>query len=202
MNISYNNARSLIDQRMLADGMEPIIDLEKSSGSWLVDGASGRKYLDLFSMYASMSVGYNHPYVLENIDRLSKASINKPANSDIYSVEMAGFVDTIGRIAQPKYLPYAFYIEGGALAVENALKAAFDWKAKKNISVGKKIPKNLVIHLKDCFHGRTGYTMSLTDSPDPRKVMHFPKFDWPRVTNPTLRFPLNQQNLEKARILE
>ena len=89
MNISYNNARSLIDQRMLADGMEPIIDLEKSCGSWLVDGASGRKYLDLFSMYASMSVGYNHPYVLENIDTLTKASINKPANSDIYSVEMA-----------------------------------------------------------------------------------------------------------------
>ena len=202
MNISYNRARSLIDQRMLADGMEPIIDLEKSCGSWLVDGASGRKYLDLFSMYASMSVGYNHPYVLENIDRLSKASINKPANSDIYSVEMAGFVDTIGRIAQPKYLPYAFYIEGGALAVENALKAAFDWKAKKNISQGKKIPKNLVIHLKDCFHGRTGYTMSLTDSPDPRKVMHFPKFDWPRVTNPILRFPLNQQNLDTARTLE
>ena len=76
MNISYNKVRSLIDQRMLADGMEPIIDLEKSYGSWLVDGASGREYLDLFSMYASMSVGYNHPYVLDNANRLELASIN------------------------------------------------------------------------------------------------------------------------------
>ena len=149
-----------------------------------------------------MSVGYNHPYVLDNIDRLAKASVNKPANSDIYSLEMAEFVDTVGRIAQPEYLPYAFYIEGGALAVENALKTAFDWKAQKNILLGKKIPKNLVIHLKDCFHGRTGYTMSLTDSPDPRKVMHFPKFDWPKVTNPSIKFPMNDINQDNVNNLE
>ena len=202
MDISYKEARNLIDKRMLADGMEPIIDLENSHGSWLHDGASGKEYLDLFSMYASMSVGYNHPYVLDNIDRLAKASVNKPANSDIYSLEMAEFVDTVGRIAQPEYLPYAFYIEGGALAVENALKTAFDWKAQKNILLGKKIPKNLVIHLKDCFHGRTGYTMSLTDSPDPRKVMHFPKFDWPKVTNPSIKFPMNDINQDNVNNLE
>tara|TARA_B100001758_G_scaffold113001_1_gene96778 strand:+ start:4620 stop:5927 length:1308 start_codon:yes stop_codon:yes gene_type:complete len=187
---------------MLADGMSPVIDLEKSHGSWLVDGNTGKEYLDLFSMYASMSIGYNHPYVMENIDRLTKAAINKPANSDIYSPEMAQFVETVGRIAQPNYMPYAFFIEGGGLAVENALKTAFDWKAKKNADLGKKVPENLVLHLKDCFHGRTGYTMSLTDSPDPRKVMHFPKFNWPRVTNPSIKFPLNNDNLEEVIKLE
>ncbi len=187
---------------MLADGMKPVIDLEKSHGSWLVDGNTGREYLDLFSMYASMSIGYNHPYVLENIDRLTKASINKPANSDIYSPEMAAFVDTVYRISQPDYMPYAFYIEGGALAVENTLKAAFDWKARKNIIKGKMQPKNLVVHLKDCFHGRTGYTMSLTDSPDPRKVQYFPKFDWPRITNPAMIFPMNEENTEIVKSLE
>ena len=187
---------------MLADGMKPVIDLEKSHGSWLVDGNTGREYLDLFSMYASMSIGYNHPYVLENIDRLTKASINKPANSDIYSPEMAAFVDTVYRISQPDYMPYAFYIEGGALAVENTLKAAFDWKARKNIIKGKMQPKNLVVHLKDCFHGRTGYTMSLTDSPDPRKVQYFPKFDWPRITTPAMIFPMNEENTEIVKSLE
>ena len=196
MKIQFNNTRSTIGKHMLADGMSPVIDLEKSHGSWLVDGNTGKKYLDLFSMYASMSVGYNHPYVLENIDRLTKAAVNKPANSDIYSPEMAEFVDTVGRIAQPDYMPYAFYIEGGGLAVENALKVAFDWKARKNMASGKSIGENKVVHLKDCFHGRTGYTMSLTDSPDVRKVQYFPKFDWPRITNPFITFPMNDDRIE------
>ena len=187
---------------MLADGMSPIIDLERSHGSWLVDGNTGKEYLDLFSMYASMSVGYNHPYVLDNIDRLTRASINKPANSDIYSPEMAEFVDTVGRVAQPDYMPHAFYIEGGGLAVENALKTAFDWKARKNISLDKPVGQNKVIHLKDCFHGRTGYTMSLTDSPDIRKVQYFPKFKWPRITNPSISFPMDQENLHSIAKME
>ena len=202
MKIEFGEARKTIGQHMLADGMNPVIDLEKSHGSWLVDGSTGKEYLDLFSMYASMSVGYNHPYVLENKERLTKASINKPANSDIYSPEMATFVETVSRVSQPDYMPYAFYIEGGALAVENALKAAFDWKARKNLSLGKELPKNLVIHLKDCFHGRSGYTMSLTDSPDPRKVQYFPKFDWPRITNPSMIFPMNEENTRTVEELE
>ena len=202
MSINFKDTRSAIGKHMLADGMSPIIDLERSHGSWLVDGNTGREYLDLFSMYASMSVGYNHPYVLDNIDRLTRASVNKPANSDIYSPEMAEFVDTVGRIAQPSYMPNAFYIEGGALAVENALKTAFDWKARKNISLGKPVGQNKVVHLKDCFHGRTGYTMSLTDSPDVRKVQYFPKFKWPRITNPSISFPMNQENIHSVTKME
>jgi len=196
MSIHFNDTRSTIGKHMLADGMSPIIDLKKSHGSWLVDGKTGKEYLDLFSMYASMSVGYNNPYVLDNIDRLTSAAVNKPANSDIYSPEMAEFVDTVGRVAQPRYMPHAFFIEGGALAVENALKTAFDWKARKNISAGKSVGENKVIHLQDCFHGRTGYTMSLTDSPDIRKTQFFPKFNWPRIINPSISFPINDENLD------
>tara|TARA_B100001121_G_scaffold308184_1_gene331491 strand:- start:780 stop:1916 length:1137 start_codon:yes stop_codon:yes gene_type:complete len=124
------------------------------------------------------------------------SALNKPTNSDVYSMEMAAFVDTMGRIAQPHYLPYAFYIEGGGLAVENALKTAFDWKVRKNLSKGIKNRGSQIIHFKECFHGRTGYTMSLTDSPDPRKTLYFPKFDWPRIDNPKINFPLNDENLE------
>ena len=202
MKINFNNARELIGHHMLADGMSPIIDLEKSHGSWLVDGNTGKEYLDLFSMFASMSIGYNHPYVIAQKERLIKAAINKPTNSDIYSPEMAKFVHTFGEIAQPNYLPYSFFIEGGALAVENALKAAFDWKVKLNLSKGKSKGGNQIIHFKDCFHGRSGYTMSLTDSPDPRKVQYFPKFNWPRVSNPYMSFPMNSANYEKVRKLE
>ena len=181
---------------MLADGMSPVIDLEKSHGSWLVDGSNGDEYLDLFSMFASLSVGYNHPYVLENKDRLLASAINKPTNSDIYSLAMAELVETMGRVAQPDYLPYSFYVSGGALAVENALKAAFDWKVRKNIQKGKGELGSKVLHFEKCFHGRSGYTLSLTDSPDPRKVKYFPKFDWPRVSTPNIKFPLDANSIE------
>jgi len=188
--ISANNVKENIGQYMLADGMDYIIDLNKSHGSWLVDGRDSTEYLDLFSMFASMSVGYNHPYMISNKDRLMQAAINKPTNSDIYSSEMAEFVDTMGRLAQPDYLPYAFYIEGGGLAVENALKAAFDWKVRKNLENGQSEGGSKIIHFKECFHGRTGYTLSLTDSPDKRKTDYFPKFDWPRIHNPKVSFPI------------
>jgi L-lysine 6-transaminase len=110
----------------------------------------------------------NHPTLLENRERITDAALNKPSNSDIYSTQMAEFVETVGRIAQPDYLPYSFFVEGGALGVENALKAAFDWKARKNLAAGKDEKGSKVIHFTECFHGRTGYTMSLTDSPNPQ----------------------------------
>ena len=194
--MKYSDVHKVIGKHMLADGMSPVIDLEKSHGSWLVDGASGEKYLDLFSMFASLSVGYNHPYVLENKDRLLASAINKPTNSDIYSLAMAEFVETMGRVAQPDYLPHSFYVSGGALAVENALKAAFDWKVRKNIQNGHGEMGSKVLHFEKCFHGRSGYTLSLTDSPDPRKVKYFPKFDWPRVSTPNINFPLDEKNSE------
>ena len=43
---------------------------------------------------------------------------------------MAEFIETFKRVAQPEYLPHAFFIEGGGLAVENG-RIAFDWKREK-----------------------------------------------------------------------
>ena len=200
--VDPKNVHSMIGKHMLADGMEQVIDLNKSHGSWLVDNRDGKEYLDLFSMFASMPVGYNHPYLLEHQDRLIGPTLNKITNSDIYSIEMAQFVDTVGTIAQPDYLPYSFFVEGGALGVENALKTAFDWKVRKNIASGKGEKGSKVIHFKECFHGRSGYTMSLTDSPDPRKTLYFPQFDWPRVDNPKLEFPITDDVLHRVKIAE
>ena len=196
--IDARNVHATIGKHMLADGMDQVIDLKKSHGSWLVDARDGKEYLDLFSMFASMPVGYNHPTLLENRERIAAAALNKITNSDIYSMQMAEFVDTVGRIAQPDYLPYSFYVEGGALGVENALKTAFDWKVRKNLATGKGEKGSKVIHFSECFHGRTGYTMSLTDSPDPRKTLYFPQFDWPRIDNPKLHFPLTDESLEQV----
>ena len=86
-------------------------------------------------------------------------------------MEMATFVETMGRVAQPDYLPYAFYIEGGGLAVEG-LKLHLTGKLEK-LSKGIKNKGTQIIHFKECFHGRTGYTMSLTDSSDQEKPYIF-----------------------------
>ncbi len=193
----------VIGRYMLADGLDPIVDLEKSHGSWIYDPISESEYLDLFSCFASMPVGWNHPKVLERRDELATAAVNKPTNSDIYSTQMADFVETFARIARPDYFRYFFFISGGALAVENALKAAFDWKMRKRMERGQSTEVNLqVIHFQSAFHGRTGYTLSLTNTADPRKYQYFPRFDWPRVTTPALHFPLTQESRESVKSLE
>ena len=113
-------------------------------------------------------------------------------------VEQAEFLQTFSRVAIPAYLPHAFFIEGGALGVENALKAAFDWKIRKNFARGYKEERGRqVIHFRQCFHGRSGYTLSLTNT-DPVKTDLFPKFAWPRVHQPGDRFPLTEENLARV----
>lgn len=179
-------------QHMLIDGFDIIIDLKKSRGSFIVDARTGKLYLDFFTFVASSPVGLNHP-MMTSADfqkRLAYAAVNKPSLSDIYTNEQADFLATFSRVAIPPYLPHAFFIEGGSAAVENALKTAFDWKIRKNFARGLREERGRqIIHFQGAFHGRGGYTLSLTNT-DPVKVDLFPKFSWPRVPAPAMRFPM------------
>lgn len=190
-----------LSKHILADGYPIVMDLEKSHGSYIVD-ENGVEYLDMFSMFASGSIGYNHPHLVKNLEFLGKMAINKPTVSDIYTEQYADFVDTFERVAIPSELQYAFFVSGGALAVENALKTAFDWKTRKNKTNNINKEAGKVIHFKQAFHGRSGYTLSLTNTSDPRKYEYFPKFDWPRVENPKMFFPFNEENKAKTIELE
>lgn len=190
-----------LGKHILADGLPVVMDLEKSHGSYIVD-IDGKEYLDMFSMFASSPVGYNHPYILANEKQLEKVSINKLALSDIYPDEYADFMDVFERVGIPNELSYCFFIDGGGLAVENALKAAFDWKTRLNLANGIDQEASQVIHFKQAFHGRTGYTLSLTNTKDPRKYMYFPKFNWPRISNPKLTFPLTEESVAATIELE
>jgi L-lysine 6-transaminase len=201
--IDPNSVKEMLSRHLLTEGFDIILDLKKSEGSWFVDQRTGLRYLDFFSMYASMAVGYNHPKLLAVRDFLGCMAVQKPSNSDVYTEAMANFVETFSRIGIPDYLPHAFFIEGGALAVENALKTAFDWKVRLNFSKGhKKEMGGKVIHFEQAFHGRSGYTLSLTNTFDPRKTMYFPKFDWPRIVNPKINFSLDGPNLSEVEVLE
>lgn len=195
------NVHERLGKHILADGYSIVMDIEKSHGSYIVD-ENGHEYLDMFSMFGSGSIGYNHPHLIKNTDFLGRMAVNKPTVSDIYTEQYADFVDTFERVAIPKELPYTFFVSGGALAVENALKAAFDWKTRLNKTNGIDKEAGQVIHFKQAFHGRTGYTLSLTNTADPRKYMYFPKFNWPRIDTPKMFFPLSEENVAKTIELE
>jgi len=196
--IDSNNVHSTLSQYMLADGFDYVLDDKKSSDGYFVDARSGKKYLDFFSCFASVPLAMNHPKLAQDdfVKYLGTVALHKPSNSDVYSEVMASFVKTLFELCLPKEFKYSFFIEGGALAIENAIKAAFDWKVRQNFRKGYTSEKGTkVLHFEQAFHGRTGYTMSLTNT-DPKKVKYFPKFDWPRVLNPFITFPLNEENLQ------
>jgi L-lysine 6-transaminase len=202
--IHPNEVLDVLRKHMNVDGLDVVMDLNKSQGPYLLDSRHNKIYLDMFSFVASNPIGMNHPKMNnpQFISYIGKIALNKPSNSDIYCAEMAEFVETFFKTAVPAYFKYAFFIEGGGLAVENALKTAFDWKVKKNFKKGytKEVGQQ-VIHFKQAFHGRTGYTMSLTNT-DPSKTALYPKFNWPRITNPKVTYPLNENNLEQVMKLE
>jgi len=192
-------------RHILADGYDIVLDLEKSKGRRLHDAKNDRTLLDMFSFFATLPVGINHPMLKDPdfLARLTRAALVNPTNSDIYTVAMAEFVDTFGRVAKPEYLPHLFLISGGTLGVENALKAAMDWKVRKNLRRGLSPEHGTqVLHFKEAFHGRSGYALSMTNTADPRKYQYFAHFDWPRVDNPKLRFPLNEDEIERVRRAE
>lgn len=199
--ITPDQVHATLSQHMLADGFDIVLDLDRSTGAYLYDAVTGKRYLDFFTFFASNPVGMNHPRMNndEFIKRLGRVALHKPSSSDLYTVEMAQFVDTFFRVAVPAHFKYLFLIEGGALAVENALKTAFDWKVRKNFAKGyDREVGHRVLHFEHAFHGRSGYTMSLTNT-DPAKTDLFPKFEgWPRVTAPGALFPLEGTNLEKT----
>ena len=195
--IAPTEVHATLAKHMLVDGFDLIIDLKRSQGSYVYDSRYNKRYLDFFTFFASGSVGLNHPKLTtpDFLEKLGYVAVNKVSNSDAYTVEMAEFVETFGRIAKPEYLPYAFFVDGGTLAVENALKTAFDWKVRKNfIKRYTEERGRQVIHFRRAFHGRSGYTLSLTNT-DPTKTNYFPKFRWPRIHNPAIEFPLKKENL-------
>jgi len=188
-----------VDKYLIGDGFPIVVDLQRSRGVWIVDAESSERYLDFYSFFASLPLGFHHPllHTPENSEKLLAAALHKPANSDAYSAEFASFVETFARHALKDPFHHLFFIEGGALAVENALKAAFDWKTRKNLAAGNGPKGERILHFRQAFHGRSGYTLSLTNTL-PVKTDYFPKFDWPRVTNPKIHFPLDAA--EKNRV--
>jgi L-lysine 6-transaminase len=193
VHIPANEVHERLADHVLVDGFRLVLDVERSHGSWLVDARDGTEYLDLYTFFASAPLGSNPPGVVEDpqfMALLGRVAASKPANPDMYSIHYAEFVETFARVLGDPALPHLFFVEGGALAVENALKTSFDWKSRRNEAAGRSRDLGMrAMHLTKAFHGRSGYTLSLTNT-DPTKTDRFPKFDWPRIDTPAMRFPL------------
>ncbi|HEU0275779.1 MAG TPA: L-lysine 6-transaminase [Candidatus Udaeobacter sp.] len=186
-----------IEQHVLLDGFKVVIDLDKSRGSYLHNAVTNKPLIDLYGFFGSNPIGFNHPYFDDGgVQRdLLRAAKVKIANSDVYSEGYAEFVEAFERVVGLPPLERYLFIEGGAMAVENCLKAAMDWKVRKNMAAGKGERGTQVLHFRRAFHGRSGYTMSLTNT-DPRKTDLFAKFDWPRVSCPHIDFSLPESERE------
>ncbi|OBA83185.1 L-lysine 6-transaminase [Mycobacterium sp. 1164966.3] len=188
--IEPDQVREVLARSILVDGFDLVLDLQRSAGSYLVDARDGRRYLDMFTFVASSALGMNHPALVGDDEfrtEMLQAALNKPSNSDVCSVAIARFVETFVRVLGDPSLPHLFFVEGGALAVENALKVAFDWKSRHNEKHGiDPVLGTRVLHLRGAFHGRSGYTLSLTNT-KPVAVDRFPKFDWPRIDAPFIQ---------------
>jgi L-lysine 6-transaminase len=201
LNIAPDQVDQVLSKHILADGFDLIYDMELSQGAYIYDSKHQRKLLDFFTCFASVPLGYNHPKMVNDEGfkkNLLLAAMANPSNSDVYTQQYAQFVDTFSKIGIPDYLPHAFFIAGGGLAVENAIKVAMDWKVQKNFEKGYTEEKGFkVLHFEKAFHGRTGYTLSLTNT-SPDKTKWFAKFDWPRVSVPSVSFPLEDENLQIA----
>ena len=203
--VTPDAVHDVLRRSLLVDGFDLVLDLSASRGSRLVDARDGTSYLDLFTFFASSALGMNHAALADDPlfrEELLTAAMNKPSNSDVYSAPMARFVATFARVLGDPGLPHLFFVEGGALAVENALKVAFDWKSRWNEAHGRDASLGTkVLHLRHAFHGRSGYTMSLTNT-DPTKVARFPQFSWPRISSPYVSEGVDVEAREAAALAE
>jgi len=196
--VTANQVHGILQNSMLTKGYPLVFDPRKSHDSYIHDGTTGKEYLDMFSFYASWPVSHNHPKLnsAQFKQELGEIAIHNPSNADVYTKEMAQFVATFERVCMPPAFKHLFLISTGTLAVENALKTAFDWKVRKNLALGKQGKGHQVIHFKEAFHGRSGYSLSLTNT-DPTKYMHFPLFNWPRIINPKTHSACPVEQLEQ-----
>jgi L-lysine 6-transaminase len=123
------------------------IDVARSHGSYLYDLNTGREVLDLFGLYSSLPLGYNHP-AFDN--DTFHAEVLRHAGVKITNCEMA--TDSAERFARafelhPAMSAFTFfhYTTTGASAVDAAIKVAQAATKRRRILV-----------LADSYHGISG----------------------------------------------
>ena len=94
--VKVHDVHDTLRRHQLVDGYPFVVDLDKSHGHWLHDALGGEDYLDTFTCFASWPIGFNHPMMqdAEFLTELTRAASMNIANAELYTSEMAKFVDT------------------------------------------------------------------------------------------------------------
>jgi L-lysine 6-transaminase len=145
------------------------IDFKKSKGSYVFDKRTNKPFLDVFSMFSSLPLGYNHPVFDASFDQKIKHIAHlRMSNNLFHSNELEDF--------EKKFLNISFhnnlhFCSTGALAVEAALKCGYEYK---------KDPKAIVLGVKNSFHGINswGFVTDPEISSVKNRVVNYPKNNW------------------------
>lgn len=102
------------------------VDLSKSHGSYLFDVNTNREVLDLFGMYSSVPIGYNHPifHQVEFINEMFLHSTVKVSNCEMDSLEVEKFIEAFTLHPSMTEFSHFHFCCTGALAIEAAVKTA------------------------------------------------------------------------------
>lgn len=132
----------------------PIV-IDRASGVKVWD-ENGREYLDCFSGISVVNAGHNHPRVVA----AAKAQMEKLIHCSSYLYHVAPVADLAEKIATiaPNGLAKSFFGNGGAEAIEGALKLARLYTGKHEF-----------ISLHGSFHGRSWGALSLTGNQGRKK---------------------------------
>ena len=130
----------------------PVV-LARGEGSWVAD-VDGHYYLDLMSAYSAVSFGHAHPRIVAAL--IAQAHQLGVTSRAYYNDELPALLE---RLAQLTGLDRALPANGGAEAVETAIKAARKWGHKvKGIPEGRAE----IIGCAGNFHGRTITAVALS----------------------------------------
>ena len=105
--VAPENVQDSLKKHILADGFDLTFDMEKSKGVYMYDAKHKRTYLDFFTCFASVPLGYNHPKMVEDETFKKNLLLNKIWDAatlkDRRSVCVFGdeIVEIALRIAQP-----------------------------------------------------------------------------------------------------
>jgi ornithine--oxo-acid transaminase len=140
-------ALNRLETRYGATNYQPLpVTLVRGEGVYVWD-EDGRRYLDMMGAYSATSFGHCHPRLVDALTRQARR---------LDTVSRAYFTDRLGpflaRACELTGMDLALPANGGAEAVETALKAARKWAYKV-----KGVPHDRaeIIAAEGNFHGRT-----------------------------------------------